>query len=292
MQAEWVRARLQESFPTQPVEIRTISTQGDRDRVSSLARIGGKGVFTREIDEALLRGEVALAVHSLKDLPTLLPDGIALAAVPEREDPRDVAVVRGAASLAALPAGARVATASLRRRAQLLARFAGRLRVEEVRGNVETRLRFLDEGRFDAVVLARAGLRRLGFDARATEVLEPDVMLPAPGQGALGITARSGEVGRVWCLTHLPSYRAAIAERTVLRALGANCQVPLGAYAEDLGGDVRLRAVVCGVEGSPRLDAEATGSPEAAGARVADDLIARGAKDLLGPAGSVPDVHA
>jgi len=298
VQAEWVKARLSELYPTQPVEIRTYSTHGDRVLDAPLAQIGGKGVFTREIDEALLRGEVDLAVHSLKDLPTLLPAGIALAAVPEREDPRDVAVIRGAASLEALPVGARVATSSLRRRAQLLSRFGGRLSVVEVRGNVDTRLRFLDDGRFDAVVLARAGLRRLGLEARATQVLPPEVMLPAPGQGALGITARNGEVGRVWGLTHLPSYRAALAERAVLRSLGANCQVPLGAYAEDLGGSVRLRAVVCGVEGSPRIEAEATATPEEAGATVSKALFAQGAAallraaSLLEAAGETPDVHA
>lgn len=287
-----MRARLIEMFPSQPVEVRAISTQGDRDRLSPLARIGGKGVFTREIDEALLRGEVDLAVHSLKDLPTRLPDGIALAAVPEREDPRDVAVIRGAFSLAALPAGARVATASLRRRAQLLARFARRIVVEEVRGNVDTRLRFLDEGRYDAVVLARAALRRLGLEARETEVLEPEIMLPAPGQGALAITTRSGEVGRVWRLTHGPSYRAAIAERAVLRALGANCRIPLGALAVDQGDKVWLRAVVCGLDGTPRIDAEATAAPEEAGARVAAELIAKGAKEVLGAGVEAPDVHA
>src|SRR5450755_1221269 len=223
-QARWVAAQL--SAAGHPCRIEIVKTTGDKITDVPLAKVGTKGLFTKEIEEALLDGRADLAVHSLKDLPTELPAGLVLAAVPPREDPRDAVVGK---KLADLPLGAKVGTSSLRRAAQLR-QLRPDLQVESVRGNLDTRLRKLDEGQYDAILLAAAGLKRLGWGDRIAEILAPEKMCPAVGQGALAIETRAGSTA-VAALDHADTHIAVMAERAVLAALGGGCQVPIGAYA-------------------------------------------------------------
>lgn len=280
-QAEWVSARLGELGEKSRIEI--IRTTGDKITDVALSEVGGKGLFTREIEEALLAGRVDLAVHSLKDLPTVLPDGLALAAIPPREDPRDAVVGR---RLGDLSRGARVGTSSLRRAAQL--RFVRPdLVVEPVRGNLDTRLRKLEEGQYDAIVLAVAGLRRLGWEAHIAEILPLDRMLPAVGQGALAIETRKedGSVQDVCARLDDPDTRRAVtAERALLAALGGGCQVPIGAHAETSGGTLSLRAVVISPDGAQAVSQEIHGDAEQAeelGHELGRRLLAAGAEAIL-----------
>jgi hydroxymethylbilane synthase len=241
------------------VELQVV-TSGDRIQDRPLADIGGKGLFVKEIEEALLDHRADFAVHSIKDVPGLLPDGLVIACVPKREDPRDALVAPTHGTLKALPEGARVGTSSLRRMASLKA-VRPDLRVESVRGNVDTRLRKVDEGEFDAIVLACAGLVRLGLLARATEILAPEVSLPAVGQGALGIECRAKDEATIARLAPLHDPETAVcvaAERGVLVALGGDCRTPLGVYAERSGAAIRLRAFVAGVDGSAPKHLERT----------------------------------
>ncbi len=273
-----------------PVELVPVTTYGDTTR-AALASIGGTGVFVAALRDALLEGAVDLAVHSLKDLPTGDADGLALAAVPVREDPRDVLVARDGLRLETLPAGSRVGTGSPRRAAQLSLTFPW-LEVVAVRGNVDTRIGFVSSGRLDAVVLARAGLSRLGRLAEATETIDVDVMLPAPGQGALALECRADDAATVQLLASLddPSSRAAVtAERVLLARLEAGCSAPVGALAT-LGEDgfwtpeLALRAAVVSPDGSRALRAQATsaaGDAAALGRQVADELLAAGAAALI-----------
>ena len=280
-QAEWVSAKLGELGEKSRIEI--IRTTGDKITDVALSKVGGKGLFTREIEEALLAGSVDLAVHSLKDLPTMLPEGLALAAIPPRDDPRDAVVGR---RLGDLPRGARVGTSSLRRAAQL--RFVRPdLVVEPVRGNLDTRLRKLEEGQYDAIVLAVAGLRRLGWEAHIAEILPLDRMLPAVGQGALAIETRDEE-GPVWdiCrrLDDPDTHRAVTAERALLAALGGGCQVPIGAHAEISHGTLFLRAVVISPNGAEAVSQEIRGDTERAealGHELGRRLLASGAEAIL-----------
>lgn len=273
-----------------PVEIVTIRTTGDRFADASLVAEGGKGLFTKEIEDALLDGRVDLAVHSLKDLPTTLPPGLALGAVPEREDPSDALVSRGGATLARLPRRARVGTSSPRRRAQLLAARSD-LDVPEIRGNVPTRVERVARGDFDAVVLARAGLVRLGLADRIAEVLPAATMLPAPGQGAIGVEIRAddGATATVVAAIDDAAARAATAaERALLDALGGGCRLPLGALATVRGGALSLRACIAAPAGGALIADEATGradAPEAVGRRLAERLFALGARVAAGGAG-------
>jgi hydroxymethylbilane synthase len=281
-QARHIAARLAELGVETEIEI--IRTTGDRVTDVPLARAGGKGLFTKEIEEALLDGRIHLAVHSLKDLPTTLPAGLVVAAIPERESALDALVGR---TLDELAPCARVGTSSPRRAAQLR-RLRPDLRVENVRGNLDTRLRKLDEGQFDAILLAAAGLRRLGCAERIGEELDPLKMCPAVGQGALAIETRAeGEALRVCAqLDHAPTRAAVTAERALLGALGGGCQVPIGAYAVAEGGRLRLRAVVCDVKGTRQIETECEAAVSDAlelGRRAAADLLARGAGALLGP---------
>lgn len=272
------------------VELVPVTTVGDTSR-EAVAQLGGTGVFVSALREALLTHEVDAAVHSLKDLPTAPDPRVRLAAVPPREDARDVLVARGGALLAELPAGSRVGTGSPRRTAQLRALGLG-LQVVPVRGNVDTRLRMVETGELDAVVLARAGLARLGRLAEATEALDPLQMLPAPGQGALACECRADDASTADLLGLLddPFSRAAVtAERAVLARLEAGCTAPVGAYAEVAEGDeeteLYLRAVVADVDGSAHLRLSATGSlgdPVGLGERLADELVAEGADALTG----------
>lgn len=267
------------------VEIVPISTTGDR-----LSNIGagmtGKDLFTREIDDALLAGRIDVGVHSLKDLPSRLPAGLVLAAVPLREDPRDVLVSRHRRSLDSLPRGARVGTASARRRAQILSARPD-AEVLDARGNVDTRLRRLNEGRWDAIVLARAGLARLGLLGEITEVLPVSVMLPAVGQGALAVVVREddGDVReRIAPLDDPGSHCEAVAERTLLELLEAGCRAPVAGLARVEDGALRLDGAVFAPDGSRTLRAEASGTesnPAALGREVARLLLEQGAAELI-----------
>jgi hydroxymethylbilane synthase len=277
-QARWVESRLSEHGIACRVEI--IRTTGDKITDVPLAKVGVKGLFTKEIEEALLSGQIDLAVHSLKDLPTELPAGLELAAIPEREDARD-AMVGG--RLADLRGGARVGTSSLRRSAQLR-RIRPDLNIESVRGNVDTRLRKLDEGQFEAIVMAAAGLKRLGWEDRIAEILPPQIMCPAPGQGALAIETRSGESSAFAVLEHAPTRAAINAERAVLASLGGGCQVPIGAYAWIEGPTLSLTAVVVSPDGREFVHQTGDGNPldaEAIGRGVGAALLDHGAREIL-----------
>lgn len=271
------------------VELVPVTTLGDTSR-AALTQIGGTGVFVGALREALADGRVDVAVHSLKDLPTAEPDGIRLAAVPPREDPRDVLVARDGLTLGELPSGSRIGTGSPRRAAQLRALGLG-LEVVDVRGNVDTRLRIVETGELDAVVLARAGLARLGRLDAVTEVIDPLQMLPAPGQGALAVECRDSDTTTADLLGSLDDTAtrlAVTAERTLLAALEAGCSAPVGAYGEAADGEhvpeLYLRAVVSAVDGSASVRLSATGPLDEAtriGRDLAADLLAEGAADLM-----------
>jgi len=283
-QADWVAARLQ-GLGVEVVLV-PVSTRGDRQRREPVARLGGRGVFTREIQLALSDDRIDLAVHSLKDLPTHPVDGLCLAAVPERGPAGDVLVSCEHACLDDLPEGALVGTGSLRRRAQIL-HARPDLRMDDIRGNVDTRLRKLDQGHYDAVVLAEAGLRRLGMDARITQVLPPSIVLPAVGQGALGLEIRSGDrvirevVGQ---LDHGPTRAAVLAERAMLAALEGGCLAPIAAWGRVEDNLLKLTGRVLHPDGSQRIETTLVGQPaEPAqlGNRVAEALTAQGAAALI-----------
>jgi hydroxymethylbilane synthase len=263
-QAEHVRALLNQRFGD-TVELLGMTTRGDQILDRALSKVGGKGLFVKELETALEEGRAHLAVHSLKDVPMELPAGFTLAAVLEREDPRDAFVSPRYATIDALPQGARVGTSSLRRVVQLHA-LRPDLQIEPLRGNLDTRLRKLDEGQYDAIVLAAAGLKRLGLAARIRSVFEPERMLPAAGQGALGIESRSDAqslVDKLAALAHTPTLLAVEAERAVSRALGGSCTVPLAAHATWQGGALTLRAALGHANDSrrPLLHAHASGRP-------------------------------
>ena len=270
-QAEHVRALLAARLP-QPVELLGMTTRGDQILDRTLSKVGGKGLFVKELENALASGEAHLAVHSLKDVPMELPEGFVLAAVLEREDPRDAWVSGRYADLAALPAGGVVGTSSLRRLSQLRARRPD-LRIEPLRGNLDTRLRKLDEGGFDAIVLAVAGLVRLGLEARIRARFDADEMLPCAGQGALGMETRADShrlIERLAALTHRPTQLAVAAERAVSRTLGGSCSMPLAAHARWEGDTLLLDTVLGHAEDDTRALLRA-----GVRAAVADDAAAR-----------------
>lgn len=285
-QAEHVKARLMALYPGLEVQLLGMTTQGDQILDSPLSRIGGKGLFVKELEVAMAEGRADLAVHSIKDVPMDLPEGFELAAISQREDPRDAFVSNKYPSLEALPAGARVGTSSLRRQAQLRARLP-HLNVDTLRGNVNTRLRKLDEGQYDAILLAAAGLKRLGFDQRITAVLAPEESLPAVGQGALGIEIRSGnpELAELLAPLNDPDTAACVrAERAMSRQLQGGCQAPIGGYAVVRDGQLHLRAFVADLEGIRFYRTTAEGAleaPEQVGLAAAEDLIRQGADRLL-----------
>jgi hydroxymethylbilane synthase len=280
-QANWIQTRLETMGERCQIEI--IKTTGDKITDVALSQVGSKGLFTKEIEEALLAGAIDLAVHSLKDMPTDLPAGLTLAAIPEREDPRDALIGRALEDLA--PA-ARVGTGSLRRTAQLRARRPD-LQIEDIRGNVDTRLRKLDEGRYDAIVLASAGLRRLGLDNRITEVFNPSVMCPAVGQGALAVETRDdgGEAFHIAKrLEHPPSRLAVTAERAVLAALGGGCQAPIGCHAYLDGETLIVVAAVVSPDGAQVVRRRIHGSiadPVSVGRALAEQILSAGGKEIL-----------
>ena len=266
------------------VELEIIRTTGDKITDVALAKVGTKGMFTKEIEEALAEGRVHLAVHSLKDLPTEVPPGFELAAITRREDPRDVLLSRAFDGLSHLPQGARVGTSSLRRQAQLRA-LRPDLEIHPLRGNVDTRLRKLESGDYDAIILAAAGLRRLGRTELVREVIPAETMCPAAGQGALGIEIREGEVStrqHLLFLDDAATRTATTCERALLRHLGGGCQVPIGAFAEVRGEHLHLTAVVAHPDGSQLLrETQSDTSPEKLAAAVAAALLARGAEAIL-----------
>jgi len=285
-QAEHVRARLAALYPACRVEILGMSTRGDEILDRSLAKIGGKGLFVKELENALEDGRADIAVHSAKDVPMDLPAGFTLAAFLAREDPRDALVSNRYARLADLPAGAVVGTSSLRREAQLRSRFPG-LDIQPLRGNLDTRLAKLDRGEYAAIVLAVAGLKRLGLGGRIRAVLEPEESLPAVGQGALAIECRDGRPELVAALAPLHDAATAAcvrAERAVSRALGGSCTVPLAAHAALTNGALELRGLVASPDGTRIARGEArgdAGAPEFVGEALAAALRARGADEIL-----------
>jgi len=279
-QARWVSEKLTARGHECRIEI--ITTTGDKNTDVPLAEVGGKGLFTKEIEEALLDGRADLAVHSLKDLPTELPAGLALAAVPEREDPHDAVV---GCKLADLPSGSIVGTSSLRRSAQLR-RLRPDLIVESIRGNLDTRLRKLDGGQYAAIVLAAAGLKRLGWADRIAEILPAEAMCPAVGQGALAIETRVSGLGFNACaaLSDASTHYAVAAERAFLRALGGGCLVPIGAHATVDGERLHLAGLVIAPDGSEVVRAERQGpatEAESIGAALGAEILEAGARNIL-----------
>ncbi len=285
-QAEWVHARLRELEPGLAVSLKRIKTSGDTILDTPLATIGGKGLFVKEIEEALLRGEIDLAVHSMKDVPTRLPSGLEILAIPEREDPRDVLIARNNVSLERLVSGSRIGTSSLRRQAQLL-HYRPDLSVGILRGNLDTRLRKLDAGEYDGIILAAAGIKRLGWSDRVTEYLSPDICLPAIGQGALAIEGRADDgfvQAVVTRLDHPPTRMAVTAERALLERLEGGCQVPIAAHAAITNGTVTLNALIAGVNGR-RLVRDSVHGPmrdaHRLGIELAERLLALGGDEIL-----------
>ena len=286
-QARHIEARLRALHPQLETRLLGMTTEGAHVLDTSLAKIGGKGLFVKELELALASGQADIAVHSMKDVPMNLEAGFSIAAITEREDPRDAFVSNTFPDLESLPPGSVIGTSSLRRESQLRARFA-HLRVESLRGNVQTRLRKLDEGGYVAIILAAAGLKRLGLAARITAILEPACSLPAVGQGALGIECRSDRADLMAVLAQLndPDTRWCVeAERALSRALAGSCQVPLGGFAEISGGSARLRGFVASPDGSRMIYDEITaarsGIPQELGNAVAQRLIAKGAREIL-----------
>lgn len=279
-QANHIAACLQALGAETRLEI--IKTTGDKITDVPLAQVGGKGLFTKEIEEALLAKTIDLAVHSLKDMPTALPDGLTLSAIPEREDPRDAWIGR---PLAELAPGSKIGTSSLRRAAQLHALRRGFV-IENLRGNVDTRLRKLDQGQYDAIVLAAAGLRRLGWADRISQLIDPEIMCPAVGQGALAIETRddSGPAQQIARkLNHAATHAAVTAERSLLAKLEGGCQVPIGAHATLDGARINLQALVASPDGSRVVRDRASGmDPVALGRELGERLLAAGARDILG----------
>jgi hydroxymethylbilane synthase len=300
-QAEHVRAQLAALYPQCQIDILGMTTRGDQILDRALSKVGGKGLFVKELEIAMEQGRADLAVHSLKDVPMDLPAGFALAAVLEREDPRDAFVSNDYDDLAALPAGAVVGTSSLRRQSLIAARYP-HLVIKPLRGNLDTRLGKLDRGEYAAIILAAAGLKRLGLPQRIRALLSPEQSLPAAGQGAMAIEICTGRDDlQTWLapLNHLATARAVQAERTVSKVFGGSCQVPLAAFATIAGDQMHLRAMVATPDGQRMATAEVRGAadaPEALGREVADALAAQDAKTILAScisesgAGSATDV--
>ena len=285
-QSEWVQTRLRELAPHLTVTLRRIQTSGDKILDVPLAKIGGKGLFVKEIEEALLSGEIDLAVHSMKDVPTELPPGLDLLCIPTREDARDALISRDGTRFKDLPHGAKVGTSSLRRQAQLL-QARPDLSISTLRGNLDTRLKKLREGQFDAIVLAAAGLRRLGWDNEITEYLSPEISLPAIGQGALGIEGRRDDTfvrDVLNRLEHAPTRIIVMAERALLHRLQGGCQVPIAAHATLMGSEIVLEGLVASVDGKEVIRDRVKGivdDPFSVGVQLAERLLARGGERIL-----------
>ena len=291
-QAEHIQARILALYPGIRVSILGMTTLGDQILDSPLSKIGGKGLFVKELEVAIEEGRADIAVHSMKDVPMNLPAGFTLAAIGEREDPRDALVSNNYRQLADLPEGAVVGTSSLRRQALLKARFP-HLTIAPLRGNVQTRLRKLDEGQYAAIVLAAAGLKRLGLAARIASTLDPAQSIPAAGQGALGIeclAARSDLQELLMPLNHAKTASCVHAERAMSRRLSGSCQTPLGGFAQIVNGQLVLNGFVADLEGKRFIQATLSGAPsdaEKIGKAMAEDLLARGADKILAELGVI-----
>jgi hydroxymethylbilane synthase len=281
-QADWVSAELAKRAPNRPISLKKIRTSGDRITDVPLAEVGGKGLFVKEIEEELLRGEIDLAVHSMKDVPAEIPEGLHFPAMSPRADPRDVLISREHKRLSELPSGARIGTGSLRRRAQLLERRPD-LVVVPVRGNLDTRLRKLKSGHYDAIVVAAAGIHRMGWEKEIAEPLDPAISLPAVGQGVMGIECREEDREINALVQPLNDFLSSIAigaERAVLKRLQGGCEVPLAAYAVVESEGLWLRGLVASVDGKRIIRAEERGAskvPRALGERLAEKLLENGA---------------
>ena len=284
-QAHWVQSELLKAHPTLSVEIIVIKTKGDKILDVPLAKVGGKGLFVKEIEDALLEGKIDLAVHSMKDMPAELPGGLTIGAIPQRENPQDVLVSKKGC-LAELPEGARIGTSSLRRAAQILF-IRPDMCIDPLRGNLDTRLKKLDAGDMDAIVLAAAGIRRLGLEHRITEYLDSRVMLPAAGQGALCIEMRTGDEDTgalVGELDHAQTRTVVFGERAFLHRLGGSCQVPIAAHGRIEGESFELSGLVSEPDGSRIFRAASTGpavTAESIGTELAEKLMAQGAMTII-----------
>lgn len=285
-QAKFIQHQLSELYPQTEISILGMTTQGDQILDKTLSKIGGKGLFIKELEEALADSRADIAVHSMKDMPMNIPDGFMLAAITEREDPRDAFVSNQYTSLDTLPSGSIVGTSSLRRESQLRAHFP-HLIVQPLRGNVQTRLRKLDEGQYAAIILAAAGLKRLELADRITMLLSPELSLPAVGQGALGIECRADRPDLAQLMQPLHHFKTAQcveAERAMSRLLGGSCQVPLGGFAEINNNILRLRGFVATPDGKHIISEEASGQPETGqkmGEQLAQNLKQKGADEIL-----------
>ena len=284
-QANWTKNELEKRWPGMIAELVPLKTTGDTVLDVRLAKIGGKGLFTKEIDEALLAGRIDLAVHSLKDVPCQLPEGIEFGAIPEREDPRDAFISNGP-KLEDLHHGATIGTSSLRRQVQLRHRFPA-LTLVTLRGNVDTRLRKLSSGEFDGIILAAAGLKRLGHEQRITQILDDDIMVSAVGQGALGIVCRSADNSTrfaLQALDHAPTRTAVTAERGLLRALGGSCQVPVAGRATLVGSRLTIKGLIASLDGARVISDELSGGadrPAELGLELGQKLLSMGAGEIL-----------
>lgn len=287
--------RLKAVDPTVTFTLKEIVTKGDRIQDVSLSKVGGKGLFVKEIEEALLTGEIHFAVHSMKDVPALLPESLAIVSIPKRVDPHDVLISRDGKGLDQLPRGAKVGTGSLRRQAQLL-HYRPDLEIVPLRGNIDTRLRKLKEEGLDAIVLAYAGLLRMGWSGEVTQVLPQEILLPAVGQGTLGLEAKmeEAEVIRLLQAIHDPDTAlVTAAERTFLGRLEGGCQVPIAAYGEVVGDEVHLQGLIASPDGKTLLRSEKRGEdPERVGRELAEELLAKGAREILSTFGGEKDERA
>ncbi|MBW2064653.1 MAG: hydroxymethylbilane synthase [Deltaproteobacteria bacterium] len=287
-QSNWVKEKIEAAFEGVTVSLVRIRTKGDRILDSPLSKIGGKGLFVKEIEEALLRGEIDVAVHSLKDVPAEMPDGLELAFFPRREDPRDalISISREFGSICDLKEGSRIGTGSLRRTSQLLCRRPD-LKIVPLRGNVDTRLKKLEKEGLQAIILAVAGLNRLGLSRLITRILEIDEILPAPGQGALALETREGDKTvkeKLRFLHHEPTEIETRAERAFLMRLEGGCQVPIAAHATLAGDEISLRGMVAELDGSRVIRSQIKGkkdSPESLGISLAENVLAMGADEIL-----------
>jgi len=285
-QANWVREKLAQTRPNLKVTLVTIKTTGDKIQDAPLAKIGGKGLFVKEIEEALILKRVDLAVHSIKDVPTELPKELHLSAITKREDPRDVFISKDGKNLRELQQGAKIGTSSLRRQAQLL-HFRGDLELIPLRGNLDTRLKKLEKMNMDGIVLAMAGVKRLGFESRITEIIPTEISLPAIGQGALGIETRKGDKEveeRIHFLNDLPSAIAVSAERAFLKKLEGGCQVPIAAFARIIDSTIHIDGLVGTIDGKRLIKHHLEGPIHQGvllGTELAEILLGKGAKEIL-----------
>lgn len=285
-QSNWVKSEIERRFPGTTVSLEIIKTKGDKIIDVPLAKVGGKGLFVKEIEDALLEKRVDLAVHSMKDMPAEIPDGLCIGAIPERENPLDVLISKNNLKLQELPERARIGTSSLRRMSQISA-IRPDLEIVSLRGNLDTRIKKLESGEFDAIILAAAGVRRLGLSEKITQYLDPDLMLPASGQGALCIETRTDDPKTsdiVKALNHDTTATAVIAERAFLHRLEGGCQVPIAAHARVSGDTISMEGLVSDIRGETVFKSAISGkSSEAAelGKKLAEALLEKGAKKIL-----------